>query len=802
MTRTPWPILVFAALVIALLWPVLIGNKILLPGSMLGHFAPWTASVSQPKNIQWDALTWDGIAYFYPARSLLADAIRRFEIPLWNPYQMCGAPFLADGQSAVLYLPNLLFAVMPPDRAFGLLAALHLLGAGAFTYIFLRALGLGRIASTFGGIAFMLSGFAIVWLELPVFLSAGVWLPLALYLSHRAHENRSIYFATGAGVAIALSMLGGHPQIAFYVLLAVAMYWLVMAVSARKEVPVWHSVGLAILTFAVGFALAAPQLLPSAELAELSHRGGVVPTGEGYAAYSRLAMPFTHLILVLAPDFFGNPSRGTFWGPREYAEYCAYVGILTLMLAPLAFGSKGKLRRHARLFGGLAILALLMALGTGVNRAFYFGAPGWARSGSPARVLFLFMFSASVLGALGLERVLREDDRRSVARQVLFSALGILLFGWAMLYLNLNRLPPDIGPLVLRSLGPQVRALGILLLAGVALLLLIASGKLSRPLGGVLIIGVLAADLLVFGVGYNLTSSRSEVYPCARLTRILGAGRDFSRIMPINDNWSLREFPDAVLPPNSASVYRLFDVQGYDSLYPVRYKALLDAAAGGRDSSPRENGNMLFARNPDSPVYDLLGVRWFVSTRPFREGQKAIDGCYLRGNPDAFPRAFIVHAIEYAEDQDALRKIAEGETDLRCVALISFEDAKHLKLYPDNAEYKARVDSAVITDYAFNRVRLKASAVRSGLLVLADQYYHGWKAFVDGREKPVIRVDYALRGVPIPSGRCEVVFRYDPASYKTGLKVAGGALLLILLLAARLLVQRRLRRTERQSDVT
>src|SRR5690606_40451597 len=48
-----------------------------------------------------------------PASSLLSplslhDALPIWEIPLWNPYNMAGHPFLADTQAAVFYPPRLL----------------------------------------------------------------------------------------------------------------------------------------------------------------------------------------------------------------------------------------------------------------------------------------------------------------------------------------------------------------------------------------------------------------------------------------------------------------------------------------------------------------------------------------------------------------------------------------------------------------------------------------------------------------------------------------------------------------------
>ena len=620
---------------------------------------------------------------------------------MWNPHQMCGTPFLANYQSAVLYPPNWLFAIIPAARAFGILAALHLFALGAFTFLFLRSLSLGRIASTFGAVAFMLSGFAITWLELPVFLSSGVWLPLALYCingTYRADRTYRTAYAAGAGAALGLSLLGGHPQIAFYVWMAAGLYWAYLAISDRRFP--WP----AVLAMGIGLALAAPQLLPSMELAGLSHRGGSSPTADGYTAYSALAMPWRHLItfaLATAEDGLG-------W----YPEYCGYQGAIPVIFAFLAFRRKNQ----SWFFAGLGVLALLMALGTGINRLFYFGIPGFSHSGSPARVLFLYMFSVAVLGAIGFQRFLTWDKK-------------------------------------------AIRTHGRML--------------------GLIFVGGLAAILLAFGYFVNPTSKPSEVYPPTALTDSL-ATEDFSRVMPLNDRWSLVAYPHAVLPPNSASVYGLYDVQGYDAFYPVRYKQLLDAAAG-RDSSPQENGNIVFARpalrtgsrqrreNPESPVYDLLGVRRIVSQNG------------VRRNPNALPRAFLVHAVEYYEDQEILRRVVSGETDLRSVALVNVKSLGRLDAWQGTESMKpAARDRVTITKYSGNTVTLEVEAMKAGVLVLTDQYYPGWRATLDGKLVHVEQVDYAFRGIPVPAGPHTVTFTFASEPFKRGRNYAVTALIVLM----------------------
>jgi len=55
-----------------------------------------------------------------------------------------------------------------------------------------------------------------------------------------------------------------------------------------------------------------------------------------------------------------------------------------------------------------------------------------------------------------------------------------------------------------------------------------------------------------------------------------------------------------------------------------------------------------------------------------------------------------------------------------------------------------------------------------GFVVLADSWFKGWTAHLDGKPVPVHRANYALRAVAAPAGRHELVYRYDPASFRIG----------------------------------
>jgi len=107
-------------------------------------------------------------------------------------------------------------------------------------------------------------------------------------------------------------------------------------------------------------------------------------------------------------------------------------------------------------------------------------------------------------------------------------------------------------------------------------------------------------------------------------------------------------------------------------------------------------------------------------------------------------------------------------------------------------------ETVVITQEHSTRITLATSTAQPAFLVLHDQFYPGWKAFVDGVETKVYRADYVLRAIGLPAGQHTVEFVFEPTSYLVGrglsLATLGGLGLLLLIHVG---VRRRNRRIPR-----
>ncbi len=225
----------YAALAFVYLLPAMSGGRVLLPWGLAARFEPWASENPDVKPEPWDPLVYDGIGQFYPWRAYGFGQMRQGRIALWNPYQMCGQPFLANGQSALLYPGNAPFWFMPTAKAFAVTAWLHLALAGLFTFGLLRRLGASTGASVAAGIVFAFSNWQAAWLHLPTFLCTSAWMPAAMWASVSLMRDRSRSAWLGLAVALTMALLAGHLQVAVYVAIAAAAAALYAAWGMAKR---------------------------------------------------------------------------------------------------------------------------------------------------------------------------------------------------------------------------------------------------------------------------------------------------------------------------------------------------------------------------------------------------------------------------------------------------------------------------------------------------------------------------------------------------------------------------------------
>jgi hypothetical protein len=537
-----------------------------LPGARIERFAPLVLLVLAPLILFWRLLFAGEVLYwgvplmqFYPWHSLVNQALAGGHLPLWTDLLGGGAPLLANHQTALFYPPNLLFRLVPVERALGYSLVLHVAGAGLAAYYWGSALGLGRLGRTVAALSYALGGYVVGRTQFITMVAAYAWLPLLLALTERLVRRRDRLSPLWLGGALALQFLAGHAQIWFYSLLLVVAYGVYRIIfdasdarhsntttalltchseersdeeslkrSVVKQEPqgffaplrsaqndmVGRSICLLALALGVllSLALSAIQLLPTAELALNSGRSG----GTDW----NFAMTYSfwpwRLLTLVAPDLFGNPALGNYAGYANYWEDTAYFGLLPLLFAvvalvhwlkslhPLPARSAARPVSVVPFFAALLPLAVVLAMGpnTPIFPLVFKYIPGFGYFQAPARLMLWFAVAASTLAGIGAHNFRLTYWWQYILRLTVAGALAMLAVA-----LLIGRAGVPLGEVYL----PAVTRLAVTLGLAAGLLLLrghdaenpdrrVASSALPRPAWGPLVAGTLAVDLLWFGM--------------------------------------------------------------------------------------------------------------------------------------------------------------------------------------------------------------------------------------------------------------------------------------------------------------
>ncbi|MFN8454445.1 MAG: hypothetical protein U0401_07195, partial [Anaerolineae bacterium] len=366
----------------------------------------------------------DTFLYFYPYKAYASEALRQGRLPLWNPHLFMGAPLLANSQVGVLYPPNWLFLWLDPPKQVAWSIGLHIALAGILMLAYARlSLRLSWTGALVAAIVFAFGGYLGAQVEHINQLNAAAWLPLLFLLYDFSLERpRRWWWTMLLAVVIALTLLAGHAQTVFISLFGLGLYALWRAgETTNGRIGEWprsvanpihnsqftiHNLPsvlrllassllpLALASF-LATALAAVQLLPTAELSGLSIRSGGLTLRETLAFSLRPSI----LHYALLPPFGVDLSQTL---NEAFSEWVAYVGVSGLMLALLG-GWSALWKTEARRFVGLAGIGLLLSFGLPLYVGLYYLVPGFDLFRVPTRWLLLYAFGMAVLAGYGLE---------------------------------------------------------------------------------------------------------------------------------------------------------------------------------------------------------------------------------------------------------------------------------------------------------------------------------------------------------------------------------------------------------------
>jgi len=716
-----------------------------------------------------------------------------------------GAPLLANYQSALLYPPNWFLFLLQSLGGIGwgawgeaILAAAHLAWAGIGMALLSRELGIHPLGQSISGLAFGLSGYIVGRLGFLSINAAVSWLPwviLTIELIGSYSPGRGanlglfcesswrglispIWRVRWLAICLAMQLLAGHAQTAWYTLLLAILWgsargwlnreveestshpiirWMEIKIRVQSVVSVWRHLALA-LVLAVG--LSSVQLLPTAEYLLLSQRSSQVDF-DFAMTYSFWPWRF---LTMLAPDMFGNPVRGDFWGYGNYWEDALYIGLMPLILA-LAVIVKGKTR--ARCLLGLAIISMVLALGknTPVFPWLYHYIPTFSMFQAPTRFSIWCVFALALLAGIGIDAWRRPTGRGLYwTRLATAGALAVTLgAGVAWYFLN------DIQLTFLRA-----TALAGMWGVGTGLLALLApTDEIDSPRnynfvqkiwpGAVVLF--LSADLLVAGWGLNpgidLSFYQHSGVMDEQFRETLGGGRVFIP-MDVEEGLKFKRYfrfdtfnPEIawqtlrqVILPNLNLLDGVPSANNFDPLVLDEYNQWMTKLAGTNGRIKTDLLNLMAVRVvEDMDSRDENGVSFRISGSGTRFRWVPCERLVL----DAKEAWDILSSGKMEIDRQVVIQMdAEGvEANKPCNAADTVADIREISESPNN-------------------VTIQVSTDVGGWLVASDVFYPGWRATLNGEVVPIKKANFLFRAVYVSPGVHTVVFSYYPTSFYMG----------------------------------
>ncbi len=606
-----WPLacIYLLAITVTTYLPALLPGRTFLPADLVMLIPPWSHHAHEiaPDFHAVARPVWDPLFQFYPSRKFLAESIHAGTVPWHNPYSFSGTPFVADGQSAVFYPINWLYAILPLASAFGIVAALHTFLAGLFFTLFARHKGMAWESSLAGATVWMLCGTMAAWQMWQVVDAALCWIPLGLFFADRivnesSTKSKSLDIA-GLAIALGMMLLAGHLQFAFYGLTIIALYAIVCAWARRR----FSTLLPALLSLIAALAIASIQILPTLELLHNSLRSNY-----SLDQLLQTALPAPQLGLMLMPDIAGGERdwmAHPYIGAVNYYETACYCGAAALFFVALAFWKPSGERRVAVWFwSAIAVLGLLIGCGSPFYAALYYGAPLFKSFHGVARALVLTELSVAILCSLGIQNLVEKGSAE--IRPVLPRMFGACLIVLVALYgLIASRSTAQLATILthdwlIYGLSDLARAL---ILIGVCAVL----AAFGKPKLAWVSVAIVAVDMLSFASGLSPGADSAMLYPQIPAVQEMQQAAGTGRVLCLGDS---RRDLDRMIP-NSAMSIGLHDISGSDPLILSSYDSLIASVNTAQTGSPSPNGEGIFAVG-GSPYYDNLNVATIISPAP------------------------------------------------------------------------------------------------------------------------------------------------------------------------------------------
>jgi len=694
--------------------------------------------------------------YFgYPLAYYYRESFWRGELPLWNPLNNCGLPFLAQWNTLVVYPGSLFYLLLPLSWSLGLFCLGHLLLAGVGMYWLANYWTRNRLAAAVAGLAFALNGLSLNCLMWPNNVAALGWMPVVILAVERAWREGGRRIVWGA-LAGAMQMLAGAPELILFTWVFLGVMMLVQWIRGRQDRA--QLAGRFVLVVALVTGLTAAQMLPFLDLLKHSQRSA------GFAT-TDWSMPDSGWANLMVPMFrcFQN-RQGVCFQHGQYWTSSYYLGIGVLTFAMLAVRQMRE--RRVWLLAAASLLGLILALG---DEGYVFK---WLRTAIPQFGFMRFpikfivapVFCIPMLAAFTVHQhqTLEPGALAGFWRWALLTAGTVLLLIAGILWFDyryplLGNLQEETWPSTWHS--GLSRAGFLIVILGALFALRQVDQPRVRVLMRVSFLLLLGLDVFTHAPRQNptvprwlFTANLQKLVPESQMTPQPELGKSRAMLSPPADMWLRYHSTDKPMNDYYFSRRGLFSncnlldsipkVNGFFSLYVREADSIV---------------NLLYAStNRSHPaLYDFLSVSEITAP------EKVVD--WVR-RETYLPLVTAGQKPVFADEATALQGVASTNFNPRAEVYLPLEARRYVAA---TNQTQARVLNA---RFAAQQIQLQVQATEPSLVVLSQSHYHPWRAYVDGRATPIWRANVGFQALEVPGGRQPHTVRlaYEDRTFRYG----------------------------------
>lgn len=673
--------------------------------------------------------------------------------------------------------------------------------------IFFRSFGTKWSLSVIGSLMWTFSSYFLILIDaghLWKLMTLAYIPPTLAGLVYAYHRRRYILGAVLTGTFTALQVYSNHIQMSYYfafVMLAMAIAWAVEAGQEKRWGHFLRATGAVAMGGVLGLLINGSNLYHTWEYQKETMRGGreITVLDEGKEGkkpgdngldkdyITQWSYGIDEMLTFLIPDAKGGYSsaigseavmreglqgeeaqfvagQNHYWGEQPFTAGPVYVGAFVLALAFFGlFSAEGPMK-----WALLAVTILTLMLSWGHNfpaltNLFIDHFPLYNKFRTPSSILVVAELTIPIFAVWGLLILMRERGEVTRKRKAELIAATALTLGVALLMLLFPKLSggfltsmerstfaeyareyPRMG-LLTASLESVRQAIFradtlrtiLILLVGIALVALYVRGKMREGLF-LLCVGLLTlVDLWTVDKRYlNDSKYIAKAEVDARIKHTTPVDQEILkdttqyRVM----NLSVNTFNDA-----TTSYYHR-SIGGYHAAKLQRYQDVIDG----------------YLTKLDPNVLRALNTKYYIVPDSTR-------GVGLVTDSKAYGDGWFVSEVESAKDpNEEFLALGKLPLDHKAVVAPPFVDKITARDFSRDS-----LSKVTLTSYKPNEVKYRTRNTGTGFAVFSEIYYpHGWRAYIDGTEAPILRADYILRGLVIPEGEHEVVFRFRPKSLK------------------------------------